>query len=107
MNLLDLLPPPATDLESAFQSFHRRNPHVYEQLRDLALLLQSKGHKRIGIKMLFEQLRWLHALQTTDMTGFKLNNNYTAYYSRMLMEREPRLVGFFETREPRRVYGGF
>jgi hypothetical protein len=34
------------------------------------------------------------------VTTFRLNNNMTAYYARLLMERNPEdLAGFFETRE--------
>ena len=29
---------------------------------------------------------------------FKLNNNYRSFYSRLLMEQEPELAGYFETR---------
>jgi hypothetical protein len=29
---------------------------------------------------------------------FKLNNNYHSRYARLIMEREPGLDGFFETR---------
>jgi hypothetical protein len=100
MNLLDLLTQSdQTDLERRFVEFHEKNPQVYAELLRLARLLKARGHKRIGMKMLFEQLRWQHALKTTDLSGFKLNNNYTAYYARMLMERNLDLVGFFETRE--------
>lgn len=86
-------------LEKQFLAFHRENPHVYDKLVELAFLLKDKKHKKIGIAMLFEQLRWLHAMQTSDMGGFKLNNNYRAFYARMIMGRNPALDGFFEIRE--------
>ena len=50
------------------------------------------------MKMLFEVVRWNRLLRTGDR-GFKLNNNFTAYYARLLMEREPELRGMFETRK--------
>lgn len=37
-------------------------------------------------------------LQTSG-DKYKLNNNYTRHYSRLLMSREPELEGFFEVRE--------
>lgn len=99
MNLFDLLQQPdQTELERRFVEFHRANPKVCEELTRLARLLKARGHNRIGMKMLFEQLRWLHALKTTDLSGFKLNNNYTAYYARLIMDKNPDLQGFFETR---------
>ena len=81
-----------------FKEFHKENPHVYELLRELALDLLSRGHRRYGINSLTEVVRWHHALETTD-TDFKLNYNYRPFYARLLMENEPRLVSFFRVRE--------
>jgi hypothetical protein len=89
----------ATTLEERFEVFHKANPAVYEELRRLALILKRRGHKRIGIAMLYEQMRWSWYVQTTDVDGFKLSNNHRAYYSRLLMKQEPELAGFFTTRE--------
>jgi hypothetical protein len=80
-----------------FAKFHSANPHVYEALKKLALDLVERGHERIGIGMLFEVLRWQHAMRTTD-PDFKLNNIYRSRYARLLMDQEPRLAGVFETR---------
>lgn len=85
-------------LMEQFVAFHNANPHVYAELRRLALELRAKGHRRAGIQMLFEQMRWQWYQRTTDVSGFKMNNSYGAYYARMLMERESELAGFFATR---------
>ncbi len=38
-------------------------------------------------------------MQTDDPTSeFRLNNDYRALYARQLMDNEPELDGFFETR---------
>ena len=84
-------------LEQRFNAFHQANPHVYANLRCLALDAKRKG-RQVGIKMLYEVLRWQYAMQTTDDSDFKLNNSYTSFYARLLMEREPELQGYFETR---------
>ncbi len=81
------------------ERFDAANPHVYQALRDMAMWLKDQG-KQAGIKLLFEQLRWLALIQT-DGEAYKLNNIYTALYARALMEQEPRLDGFFEIRERR------
>ena len=94
MNLLDLLEHrPLTK----FEDFHGKNPHVYEALRRLSLDLVGVGNTHFGIAMVYETLRWQHAMRTTDR-DFKLNNSYRAAYARMLMEREPRLQGVFDLR---------
>lgn len=85
-------------IEAAFWEFHRDNPQVYDALRRLALNLVERGHEHYGIKALCEVVRYEHVMATDD-PAFKINNNYTALYARLLMKSEDRLSGFFETRE--------
>jgi len=94
--------PRTAPIAERFRAFHGANPHVYRALRNLALEARRRGRQRYGMKGLFEVLRWHYALETTDVE-FKLNNNFTAHYARMLMAREPEPQGFFETREHSRV----
>lgn len=106
---IDVMPPlvvrqdkpgqPPTTIQHAFERFDRANPWVAIELRKMSLDLVHKGHTKIGMKMLFEVLRWRVMRSTKDTSSsFKLNNNYTACYSRMLMESEPALEGVFDTR---------
>ena len=83
--------------ELQFEAFHKLNPHVYRSVVAIALDLQKRGFRKGGMKMIFERLRWLYAIQTVG-EDYKLNNNYTAYYARLVMETVPDLVGFFEVR---------
>jgi hypothetical protein len=87
-------------LDERFEEFHLANPLVYTALRALALKLLASGVRRYGIAGLFEVLRYEHVLRTRG-EEFKLNNSFRAFYARRLMEREPRLDGFFETRTQR------
>lgn len=90
---------PTTSIEADFQAFHAANPWVYTALVRLARDLVERGHRRIGIGMLFEVLRWQWALATVDEASeFKLNNNYRSRYARMIMARNNSLDGVFETR---------
>jgi hypothetical protein len=81
-----------------FEMFHYDNPHVYDELWKLACDLHARGHRHYSMKGLFEVLRWHRAMKTTD-EDFKLNNNYTAYYARLIMENDDRLEGFFRLRD--------
>jgi hypothetical protein len=83
-----------------FLAFHEANPKVYETLKDLAYQWLEAGNKKLGIKMLFEVMRWTEGLrpENKDVDGFSLNNNYTAHYARLLMTNEPPLRGLFEVR---------
>jgi hypothetical protein len=87
-------------IDREFAEFHAANPHVYDELVMLARRARRAGTTRLGIGMLFEVLRWRHALRTRG-DDFKLNNNYRSRYARMLMDREPDLNGVFEIRELR------
>lgn len=85
-------------LPKEFMMFHETHPEVYRELRTMALQLHAVGHKHYGIKSLFEVMRWNKArvsFKDKLISQFKMNNNYTAFYARMLMEKEPALKGFF------------
>lgn len=84
------------DIDADFQEFHRKNPEVYDQLVKLATSAQERG-ARFGIKCLWEVMRW-HFWIETDTRDFKLNNSYTSRYARLIMQQEPQLEGFFNTR---------
>lgn len=81
-----------------FEAFHRANPHVYDYFKQRAIGLRRLGTKRYGMKSLFELLRWDYSVQTGDPDNFKINNNFAPWYARLLMDNEPELDGFFETR---------
>ncbi len=83
-------------INADFNAYHKANPSVYQKLRTLALRLKRVGASTYGMKALFEILRYNALLQSDKK--FKLSNNYTAYYARMLMKNEPRLQGFFQVR---------
>jgi hypothetical protein len=84
-------------LQDRFEAFHEANPHVYQALRDIALACYHRG-KKIGMKAIYERLRWEYILQTDDQP-YRLNNIYTPYYARLLMVQEPELGGYFEIRK--------
>ena len=92
-------PPKGASIDERFEVFHKANPHVYAELARLARRLTKKGHKRLGIGMLWEVLRY-SAMATQDPTGnFKLNNDYRSRYARMIMDRESDLADVFEVRK--------
>ena len=82
----------------AFIIFHQLNPEVFELLLRLAREMKRDGWAHGSMKLLFERIRWLHAIQTRGDV-YKLNNNYTAFYARTLMAAAPELDGFFRLRE--------
>lgn len=92
-----IIPKPEETIDDRFVAFHAANPDVYEELRALALSGARRGLRRLGIKSLFEVVRWNRALATRG-EPWKLNNDFTSRYSRLLMDQEPELDGIFELR---------
>jgi hypothetical protein len=90
-------------MQQQFELFHELNPEVYDMIVGIALDLKEMGFKNAGIALIFERLRWLYAIQTTG-DDYKLNNNYRAFYARLVMYREPELEDFFRLREQVLVY---
>lgn len=85
-------------ISERFEEFHKTNPAVYSTLVYLAKQWnRHTGGRKLGIKTLFERARWELELETSD-PSFKLNNNYTAFYARLIMLNEPDLAGMFELR---------
>lgn len=98
----DFMAEPSTEIERAFGEFNRKNPHVYRELERLALVLwNTRQPPRIGVKMLWETMRYNIALKTDSTDEFKLNNNFHALYARLLVFRNPVLKGVVELRERR------
>jgi hypothetical protein len=93
--------PDGCSLQARFEEFHRDNPHVYAELVKLARRARGRGVERLGIKMLWEVLRWQLQIETyhPGQNEFRLNNNFHSLYARLLMEENPELRDLFETRE--------
>lgn len=82
-----------------FERFHADNPRVYATLCRLAReWIARMGRRKVGIAALYEVTRWEIALATND-PDFKVNNDYRAYYSRLLMANEPDLSDLFDLRQ--------
>lgn len=99
----DRIDPRSSDesIERRFREFHQHNPKVYEQLVQLAREAKQAGRHRIGIKMLWEVVRWNLSKDLRYDEAFKLPNDYHSRYARLIMEQEADLNGIFETRQLR------
>lgn len=87
-----------TDLERKAIAFDQANPGVYVRLVELAREARRHGRRRIGIKLLFERMRWDNVTRTKG-DRYVLNNSYTAYFARKLERLNPELRGMFVTRK--------
>jgi uncharacterized heparinase superfamily protein len=81
-----------------FEQFHQDNPIVYDTLHRLAKeWVAMHGKQKLGLRMIWEVARWQIIASTKD-TEYKMNNNYTGYYARLLQMNDPDLDGLFEIR---------
>lgn len=99
-------PPRAETLELAFFAFHRANPDVFTRLVELARaevnaqLGAGIKRPRVAIKALWEMLRAeLRGRPVQSGGPVKLNNNFTAPYSRLIAEMHADLRNVFRMRE--------
>lgn len=92
------VPTAPTPMTEGFERFHAENPRVYRTLVALARQwVQRTGRRKLGIASLYERTRWEIALATSD-PDYKLNNNFKAYYARLIMYAEGDLDGLFDLR---------
>jgi hypothetical protein len=84
--------------EKQFIEFHKANPHVYELFKRYTKAAMATGRKHYSAAAIFERIRWHTDIETNEELGFKLNNNVTAYYSRMYSANYPHHKDFFRTR---------
>lgn len=85
-----------------FAKFHAEYPQVYSRLVSMARKIKAKGYSKYSIRPLWEVLRYRIALAPEPMP-YKLNDHYVPHYSRLIMEQESDLAGFFETRRLKAV----
>ncbi|MEV6421606.1 hypothetical protein [Streptomyces sp. NPDC051662] len=79
-----------------FLAFDEENPWVYRTLERLVAERLAAGATRIGVKALFEALRWQMPLGVSG-----LNNSFTSLYARKLIESNPQWTSVFELRRRR------
>ena len=87
------------DKQELFFEFHDKNPQVLKSLTMMAKKYRAKRpSQKVGIATLFEALRWDYYIAVDSDDDFKLNNNFRAYYARLIMRANPDLEGIFDLR---------
>lgn len=80
-----------------FEAFHAANPWILGALIALIEDARTHGETRVGVKALFERLRWSFNRATVG-ERWKLNNDYTSRYARLITDTRPDLAAMIETR---------
>ena len=87
------------EINEQAEAFNQKHPQVAKLFVRFALQAIGRGFCHYSAKSIFERIRW--ETDQADVDGkstFKLNNNYTCWYSRRFMEVYPQHAGFFRTR---------
>lgn len=87
-------------LTERFEAFHGENPHVYDALVRLARrYFQATGETKQSVQRLVEIARWDEKIRTHGAGSFELNNDFGAFYARLIMLLERDLRGVFQLRK--------
>ena len=85
-------------LDDKFERFHKRNPHIFDQIVSLARQRIARGRLRLSMKLLFEILRETDDVVTGERP-YKLSNSFTSFYARLM---PPDVSALLDMRTPRR-----
>lgn len=84
-------------IDERFSAFADANPEVLQTLIDLARDAKGRGYKTYSLKALWEVLRF--GFDPVTAERYKLSNDFTSRYSRLVMATAPDLRGFFVTKK--------
>jgi hypothetical protein len=83
-------------LQERFEQFHQANPHIYDMLVELSRKMKAKKTMRQwSVYAAYELVRYQWNNRTRSFDDYKLPNEFRPIYSRLIMEQEPDLDGFF------------
>ena len=88
-----------TPPQQAFADFDQANPHIWDLFVQFSHEIRT-NHSHFSSDAVLHRIRWEVATTTTEYESgsYKINNNYSAYYARKLMDADPSFAGFFRTR---------
>lgn len=100
--IADLVVPhyePELTIQQRFDLWVKANPWVIPTCEHLISAWLTAGHRRVGMKAIWEQVRWQYGMTTGDT--FKANNDWTSRAARLILERHPEWADAIETRRLR------
>ena len=85
------------DLKQKWWTWHKANPEVFEAFEAIAFDLIKQGHRHYSADAILHIVRF-NLSKSKGPDQYKINNNYSAYYSRLFTHYHPEHKDFFETR---------
>jgi hypothetical protein len=86
------------DINRKFCLYDVENPHIWKEFQNLSFQLIERGFNKLSAELIYNQIRWLKYMQHGN-DGFKINNNFKAFYARKFMKEFPVYNGIFELRK--------
>ena len=86
-------------LAKRFVAHHQAHPEVWKAYELLALVTISSGRENFGIGALTEMLRWDKSDLGEPASGYKLTNDFRAFYARMFAHSHPEHAELFRYSE--------
>ena len=83
--------------ELDFWEYHQDNPDIYHLFNRYAQSAIDLGHTRLSPWLIVNRIRWEQHVVVKTKNGFKISNDFIAYYSRLWM-LDKRFPGFFSTK---------
>lgn len=102
LDLAPLIEPtysPEHTIQQRWDAWSAANPWVIAELERLVSRWLAAGHERVGIKQMWEVIRYEYGATTGDT--FRANNSFTSRAARDLIALHPEWAEFIETRELR------
>jgi hypothetical protein len=87
--------------ERRFAEFDSAFPEVWELFKQFTFECIAEQLSRYSADAVLHRIRWETKSAIDDGSRFKINNNYSAMYSRKFREMYPEYAGFFRTRVAR------
>jgi hypothetical protein len=83
---------------AAFMAFDANHPEVWERFVSMAKQVRDTGAKKYSARTIIEVMRWHYTVNERRDGGFKINDHYSPFYVRKLIDVHPIYRNFFELR---------
>jgi|TARA_R110002095_G_scaffold194434_1_gene172746 hypothetical protein len=88
-------------IKKGFEAFNSNNPEVYKAFEAQALAAVRMKKTKVSSKQILGFIRWNMFLAIDQNETFKINDAYTAHYSRLFADNHPQHAGIFNYRNLR------
>ena len=94
--LFDAVPTKSAE-RLAFEAFDAANPQIWRLFERFAIEVIESGRTRFSARAIFHRIRWSVMIETKG-DDFKINNNFSPFYSRMWAKHHPEYATLFAHR---------